>query len=111
MIPGIQIIGIIFALIMLYFTYVYYKRKNYGYRSLILWGIVWLGVLFLVTFPQIVYGIMGTLQIQRTADFFVMAGFVFFSIIIFHLYITVKKNNEKMEKLVKNIAKKEKKKY
>lgn len=110
MIPGIQIIGIIFALVMLYFTYVYYKRKSYSYRSLILWGLVWFGVLFLVSFPQIVYGIMGSLQIQRTADFFVMAGFVFFSVVIFHLYITVKKNNEKMEELVRNIAKNKRKK-
>ena len=111
MIAGIQIIGIIFVLVMIYLTYVQYKRNNYGKRSLILWIIVWLCVLLMVTIPQvIIYGLMGALEIERTADFFVMAGFVFFSLIIFYMYILTKKTSQKMEELVRNVALSKKKK-
>lgn len=104
MIAGVQILGIVFCVIMLYFTYVYYKRNNYGLRSLVLWLIVWLGALFLVSFPQTLYGVMEALKIQRTADFITLLGFAFFAAITFYLYIVVKKNNRKMEQLVRELA-------
>ncbi len=110
MIVGIQIIAIIFALIMIYITYVYYKRNNYGYKSLVLWISVWLAALVLVSVPRTVYGVMEVLQIERTADFFVIAGFAFFSIIIFHLFTTVKKNTQKMEELVRKLSMEKKRK-
>lgn len=104
MIPGIQLIGILFSIVMIYLTYVYYKRNNYSLRSMLLWLLVWVGVLVLISVPQSVYGLMQALQIERTADFFVMAGFTFFSVIIFYLYMLVKKNNQKVEELVRVVA-------
>jgi hypothetical protein len=104
MIAGIQLLGIVFSLIMIYMAYVYYKRKNYGITSLIIWVCIWAGALFFVSFPQTTYGIMEALKIERTADFMVMMGFTFFSVIIFYLYSTVKKNNYKIEQLVRQLA-------
>ncbi len=104
MIIGMQIIGIIFTVIMMYFTFVHYKRKNYGFKSFLLWIVVWLGALTIISFPKTIYGVMETLQIQRTADFITLAGFAFFSIVIFYLYSTVKKNNYKIEQLVRQLA-------
>ena len=104
MIPGVQLLGILFAAIMVYLTYVYYKRRNYGFKSFILWLAVWGGVLVLITFPTTIYGIMEALEIERTADFFVMSGFAFFSVIIFYLFVVVKKTNQKVEELVRAIA-------
>jgi len=104
MILGIQLLGIVFCIIMIYFTYVHYKRKNYGVQSLTLWSVVWLGALFVVSFPQTLYGIMNTLKIERTADFLTLLGFAFFALIIFYLYTTVKKNNKKIEELVRTMA-------
>ena len=104
MIAGIQILGIVFALLMIYLTYVYYKRNNYGYKSMFMWLVVWIGVLVIISRPSTVYGIMQALEIERTADFFVMSGFTLFSIIIFYLYIVVKKSNQKVEELVRSLA-------
>jgi hypothetical protein len=104
MIFGIQIIAIIFVALMMYFTFVNYKRKNYGVQSLVLWMVVWIGAILLVSFPKVIYGLMQTLEIQRTADFFTLAGFAFFTVIIFYLYTTVKKNNYKIEQLVRELA-------
>lgn len=104
MIFGVQIIAITFVALMMYFTYVNYKRKSYGIQSLVVWMIIWIGAIILVSFPKTIYGIMETLQIQRTADFFTLIGFAFFTVIIFYLYTTVKKYSYKMENLVREIA-------
>jgi hypothetical protein len=110
MISGVQVLGILFCVIMLYLTYVQYRRKSYGYRSLILWVLVWLAALVVVSFPKTIYGLMQVLEIQRTADFFVLFGFAFFAVIVFYMYITVKRNNEKLEGLVRSLAMERKKK-
>lgn len=104
MIIGIQLVGIMFCLVMLYLTFLYYKQDNYGKTSFIFWSLIWLGSLILVSFPSIVYGIMDTLKIQRTSDFIVMIGFMFFSVIIFYMYNIVKKMKSQMEKLVRELA-------
>lgn len=104
MIAGIQIIGIIFTLVMIYLTYVYYKRKNYGYKSMLLWLAVWIGILVLIARPAMVYGVMEILEIERTADFFVMSGFAVFSIIIFYMYVLVKRSSVRVEELVRLMA-------
>ncbi|PIN81805.1 hypothetical protein COV13_00235 [Candidatus Woesearchaeota archaeon CG10_big_fil_rev_8_21_14_0_10_32_9] len=104
MIPGVQIVGIVFAIVMMYFTFVYYKRKNYGLYSLIVWMALWLGILLIISIPETVYGLMQTLQIERTADFIVMSGFTFFLIIIFYMYNIIKRVNTKMEELVRKLS-------
>ena len=104
MILGVQLLGIIFVLVMIYLTFLYYKRSHYSAASLSLWMAVWLGALLLVLFPETLYGIMETLQIKRTVDFFVIGGFMFFTVLIFYLYDAVKQMQRKMEKLVRKIA-------
>ncbi len=104
MIIGIQLMAIIFILIMIYLTFLYYKKSHYSAASLSLWMAVWLGALLLVLFPETLYGIMETLKIERTVDFFVISGFMFFTVLIFYLYNAVKQMQRKMERLVRKIA-------
>ena len=47
---------------------------------------------------------METLKIQRTADFFVMGGFLFFALVIFYLFVTVKHMQKNVEKIVRKLA-------
>jgi len=54
--------------------------------------------------PETIYGVMEVLQIQRTVDFFVIGGFLIFSVVLFHLYIITKENQKKVEELVRKIA-------
>ncbi|MFQ5475054.1 MAG: DUF2304 family protein [Candidatus Nanoarchaeia archaeon] len=104
MIVGMQLIGILFALVMLYLTFLYYKRGQYDMRGLVVWSLIWLGFLTLVLVPHTVYGIMEMLEIQRTVDFFVIGGFLVFSVILFHLYVITKDTQKKVEELVRTIA-------
>lgn len=107
MLFGVQIIILLFGLIMIYFTFLYYKRANYDKFGLVFWLLVWLGFLFLGMFPQTVYGIMQALAIERTADFFYAGGILLFSVVLFHLYNITKKNQKQLEILVRKIALKE----
>jgi len=104
MIFGLQIIGLFFGLFMLYLTFLYYKRKDYDIKSFIAWTIIWLFFLIMVIFPASLYGLMEIIDVQRTVDFFVIAGFLFFSLIIFYLFVTVKNIQKKVEKIVREFA-------
>jgi len=104
MIFGLQIIGLLFGLFMLYLTFLYYKRNEYDIRAFIAWTVIWLFFLVMVIFPKSVYGLMEIIDVQRTVDFFVIAGFLFFSLIIFYLFVTVKNIQKKVEKVVREVA-------
>ena len=104
MIIALQLIGILFALIMIYLTFLYFKRGEYDVRGFITWLIIWMGFMVLAAFPSAVYGIMSELQIQRTVDFFVIGGFLVFSVLLFRTYAITKSNQKQVEKLVRNFA-------
>lgn len=107
MIFGVQILILLFGLVMIYFTFLYYKRANYEKVGLVFWLLVWLGFIFLGMFPQTVYGVMEALSIQRTADFFYAGGMVLFSVVLFYLYNITKKNQKQIEIVVRKLAFKE----
>jgi len=104
MIAGVQIIGFLFGLFMIYLTFLYYKRKEYNTKAFGAWMFVWVFFLLIVAFPTMIYGLMETLKVQRTADFFVMAGFLFFALIIFYLFVSVKHMQKNVEKIVRKLA-------
>jgi hypothetical protein len=104
MLFGVQILILLFGLVMIYFTFLYYKRANYDKMGLVVWFLVWLGFIFLGVFPQTVYGVMQLLAIERTADVFYAAGMLFFAVLIFYIYNITKKNQKQLETLVREIA-------
>lgn len=104
MLVGIQLLGMLFGIIMIYFSYLYYKRGNYSKKSLILWTLAWGAVIIIFGVPQIIYGLMNMLAINRTADFFTTIAIVFLTSIVFYLYTIVKRTEKKMEDLVRSIA-------
>lgn len=101
---GIQLVGVLFALIMLYLTFLYYKRSSYSTKSFVLWIVIWCGFLIATFFPSTLYGLMEELSIQRTVDFFVIGGFMFFSVIIFYLFSIIKMLERRIEELVRDVA-------
>ncbi len=104
MILGVQIIGILFGLAMIYVTLLYYRKNDYTFSDFIIWLIIWISFILVMIFPQGLYGIMGQLKIKKTVDFLVMCGFLFFSVVIFYLYALVRRNQRKIEQLVRKQA-------
>jgi len=104
MILGIQLIGIIFALSVMYFTYMSYKRNDLTKVELVFWLNIWIIFLIVTIFPNILNSLVSSLSITRTMDFFTIIGFLFLITITFYNYIIVKKNNNKVDRVVRNIA-------
>ena len=89
---GIQLLGIIFIAVMVYFTYLNYKRHNYGSRSFASWLAIWLLAGVVVLLPNTLYRFMDVLNIDRTQDFFFIGAFVILFVVVFNMYVTIKKN-------------------
>ncbi len=104
MLPGIQLLAILFGLIMVYMTFLYYKRGNYGSKAFLFWMFVWGIFIFVSAFPNLVYGIMDLLAIQRTADFLVSATIMVFSVVLFKLYVRNKELESKIDVVVRKVA-------
>jgi hypothetical protein len=101
---GIQIVAILFALWMTYFTYLHFRRNEFGKVEAILWQILWLGLVVVVIFPHSVKFILNTFSISRTFDLIVIIGIVTLFGVTFRNYVIVKRTERKVEDLVRNDA-------
>lgn len=79
-------------------------KKRFSKEAFFLWLVVWIGGIVIFSVPHIFYGIMDSLRINRTADFFVSAALIFLTTMIFHMYVKVKNMEEKMESMVRKLS-------
>ena len=110
MVLGVQLFGILFGIAMIYFAFLYLKKKDLTINDFIIWLIVWLLFILAVSFPQRLNVLMETLGIISAMQLFAVAGIVFLSAVVFYLYTRVRKNQKQLAKIVKEIALKEAKK-
>ncbi len=110
MINGLQIIGLIFGLAMLYTTRLYNKRKNISSKETIIWGAIWCGFIFLVLFPRTTDVLLNALGIYRALDLFMVAAFMITFGVLFKVYSITRESQNNVNKLVREIALKQLKK-
>ena len=102
---GIQILGLLFSLVMLYLTFLHYKRKEYSVETFLFWIVLWIGFIFMVIFPtSLDFVIKDILKFGRRLDFFIIGGFIFLIALVYYNYITVKSIRIKVEKVIRKIA-------
>lgn len=104
MIRGIQLIGLIFALFMTYLTFLYYRRGNYRFWDFGIWMFIWLGFMGVVLSPDSFGSLLNPLKIGRLMDLFMILSFMTVFGVVFFLYLTTRKNEERIKKLVREIA-------
>jgi hypothetical protein len=105
MLFGIQFIGILFALFMLYITFLHKKRNEFTLNESGFWTIMWVGFIFLVLFPHSFdFIIKDVLDFGRTMDFFIVIGFMFVIGAIFYTYTVLRKTQKKVDTIVRKIA-------
>lgn len=102
---GIQILGMLFSLVMIYFTFLHYKRKEYPVETFLFWIVLWIGFIFMAIFPtSLDFVIKDVLKFGRRLDFFIIGGFIFLIALVYYNYVTVKSVRIKMEKVIRRIA-------
>jgi len=101
---GIQILGILFGFFMMYYTFLHYKRKEFTVKEYSFWAVFWGAFVIITLFPQLLDPVLSTLSIARTLDFFIITGFLFLIFVTVYTYTMVRKNQKKLEDIVRQVA-------
>ena len=90
---------------MIYYSYLKFKKKEFGNFEFSFWFISWTILILLVLFPySLDFIIKDVLQMSRTLDFFIIIGFMFLIGLTFYTYNVVNRLQKRMEKLIREIA-------
>jgi len=109
MILGIQILGVLFGLFMIYLTFLHGKRKEFTSKEGFIWILLWLVFIFITLSPSSLdFIVKGVFNLKRPLDFLIIVGFMFLIGTIFYTYGIVRKNQKKLEDIVRAIAIKKK---
>src|SRR3989338_1315983 len=100
----IQFLGVIFGVVMAYFTFVKYKRKELNRTEFLGWVSCWMLLLIVGLIPSALDPIIAPLHFYRRLDFFVVLGFFVLLMLGFQNYSSVKKMEKKLEKYVREEA-------
>lgn len=100
----IQLVGVIIGLSAIYITHLYYKRANFSKKELFFWMTIWVGFVFIAIFPESTNPITGYLRLQRPMDLIMIVAFMILFGLSFHNYIITKKQTNKLERLVRELA-------
>ena len=109
MVLGIQIAGSLFAVFMIYYSFLKYKRKEFTAKEFVFWLVLWVLLIVISLFPYILDPISKKLNFARNFDLIVIAGFLFLILAIFYTYTLAKKNQKQLEAIVREISIRKKK--
>ncbi len=101
---GVQIIGILFGTFMMYYTFLHYKRREFKIGEYFFWALLWILFIIVTIIPEVLDPIVKTLSFARTLDLFIIMGFMFLIGISFYMYTITRKNENKLEQVVREIA-------
>ena len=101
---GIQIAGFLFGLFMMYYSFLNYKRKEFTTKEFSFWLGLWMVFSVIALFPSVLDPVVVGVGFLRALDLLTIAGFLFLIAAIFYTYTIVRKNQNKLEKLVREMA-------
>ena len=102
---GIPIFGMFFSCIMIYLTFLHYKRKEFSVEIFFFWLTLWLGFIFMVVYPtSLDFLIRGILKFGRRLDFFIVLGFIFLIALMYYNYIVVRYTKKRVERIIREVA-------
>lgn len=104
MIIGIQIIALLFAFCMIYFAVLNFKRKELNKLEFYSWFVLWVFAIVIVIFPELLRAFSMTFLVTRVFDLMVIGGFVVVLSMVSSAYMRTKRNEKKLEELVRSDA-------
>lgn len=104
MVLGVQILGILFGLFMLYFSFLHFKRREFNKSVFLFWGIIWVVFILVSIAPGILNPIASTLNFIRVMDLLVVLGFMFIIGVVFYDFSVIKRTEKKVDELVRTLA-------
>jgi len=101
---GIQFVAILFALWMSYFTFLHFRRGEFGKSEITLWMLLWIGLIAVVLFPHSLDFLLKTFRITRAFDLIVVVGIVVLFAVTFRNYVLLKRTERRLEDFVRRNA-------
>ena len=104
MILGIQIIGVMFGLFLIYYTFLQYKKREFSKTELVVWILCWSVYIYVTLYPKSLEFLAKKLNLVRTMDLLTIVGFMFLIGMSFYNHTLVRRNRKKLEVAVRQIA-------
>jgi hypothetical protein len=101
MILTLQVIALFFALVMIYFAVLNFRRKELSSKEFLSWIVIWVGVIFVVVFPDIARTFSRTFLFARLFDLMVIGGVALAVLLSAKAYLISRKGQKKLEKYVR----------
>lgn len=108
MILGVQIFGVLFSLVMIYYIFLQHKKNIITLKELLLWKFIFIVFMAVMLFPGLLNIFTARLNLERRMDFIMMAGLVFLTGFAYWNHIQTKKIRKDIIKIVSKIALKKK---
>lgn len=102
MILGLQITGVIFSLIMIYFALIHYKKGSLNGLEMGVWLVIWLTVIAISIFPEIFRVYSRAIAVSRLLDLLIAGGFVLVITMVASAYIRTNLLEKKFEAFIRN---------
>ena len=99
-----ELIPIVFLLLMIYLTYISYRRKQIQKYGLAFWTCFWIIGICLVIFHTYVNPFLSIVHVTRVFDLYTMLGFIAVLFIAFYLFRAVQRIEKKLETLTRTLA-------
>ncbi len=100
----LQILCVLFALLMLYWSHLNYRRRTIRFYELLFWVVTWGGFAAVVVFPQSTSIFLEKLRINRTMDLMMIIGLMLVWVLVFSNYIENRRLRKKLQDLVREMA-------
>ncbi|MBI3034031.1 DUF2304 domain-containing protein [Candidatus Woesearchaeota archaeon] len=104
MVEVLQIFGALFGFMLIYFSFLNLKRREFTINEWIFWTAMSAVFMFLSIFPEILNPVVSSLNIGRKLDLLIITGFMFLIAVSFYTYRVSMRNQKKIEDIVRKIA-------
>ncbi|MEK6984033.1 MAG: DUF2304 family protein [Nanoarchaeota archaeon] len=101
---GIQIIGSLFGVFMIYYSFLKYKRREFTQKEFGFWLFVWMLIILIGLFPFLLDPVVRIGGFLRALDLLIISGFLFLIAAVFYTYTIARKNQNQLEAVVREIA-------
>ena len=98
---GVQIISTLFAIFMIYASFLHWKRKDFSGLEILFWIALWLGLVVVTLSPNLLLSLTQELFFARVMDLLMVAAFMILAFLGFQNYASNKRMEKKMEDLVR----------
>jgi hypothetical protein len=109
MIIGLQVIALLFAFSMIYFAVLNFKRGELNGTEIASWLVMWTVAIIVIIFPELLQSFARTFLVTRVFDLMVIGGFILVISMVSVAYLRTKRNEKKLEELIRRDALKGKK--